>query len=99
MKYSHKQPFCNGKVGWPIVQNFLKWFKNVVHIENYGESDNKCGCNKIPPINNNLVENDKLISKVNLVENQIVKPTFLQSNECHSHSTSPKELILARVDK
>jgi hypothetical protein len=54
----------------------LKSFKNVVHIENYANSDNKCGCNKIPPINNNLVENDKLISKASLVENQIVKPTL-----------------------
>jgi hypothetical protein len=59
-----------------IVWSFLKWFKNVVHIENYGKSDNKCACNKIPPINNKLVENDKLIYKVNIVENQIVKPTL-----------------------
>jgi uncharacterized protein YpiB (UPF0302 family) len=66
---------------------------------NYRKSDNKCGCNKIPPINNYLVENDKLISKVSFIENQIVRPTLFYSNECHSFSTSPKEFILARVDK
>jgi hypothetical protein len=46
-----------------------------------------------------VVENNKFISKVNVVENRILTLTFLHSNEHHFHLTIPNKLNLIKVDK
>jgi hypothetical protein len=46
-----------------------------------------------------IIENNKLTSKLNIIENWIAIPTFFHLNERHFQSTSPNELILIGIDK
>jgi len=42
--------------GGPLYNCFWNDSKHVVHIESCGESNNRGGCDKIPPIDNNIFQ-------------------------------------------
>jgi hypothetical protein len=46
--------FAMANWGGPLYKTFQSDSKHVAHIEHCGEFDNKGGCDKIPPVDNNI---------------------------------------------